>query len=906
MLKPLISFLKDCYQADNREFTLYNIHSTKIENLRELSDSHLLTGKNPILPIESGYIREVKEKLVVYSKEKELVMHTFFLHGMGKIAGKLRKVFAPLLIYPLHIEENNDHFYVKLNPDNFIINSSILHLLENEENEIHQVKQEIYKIILDNQYLNFSACSAIKNLLEEKFHNIDASNLLLYPEVITENEITTPVKNKFSCHPSVMISLLGKSASSLGVMAELEELSEKNVYSNPLTYYLGQSTQDKNLKDQEINVPVILNNAQKKVFKSVFKNTATLVIGPPGTGKSFSIASLAVDQLSKGRSVLIVAATHQAVNVIADKIEQDFNLENVLVRAGANRDHKKFLQERIRNILMKVGIGETDLWELKSNKYELKLVQKHIRSIEKSIVQKELWELKVGQLLATERTFFQNLLLKLLIIIKNKQHYWTLLNSLENYLSQRNQIVKDLVQNSYFFNVLSLLQNNRRQLTQFSNAVKARTGARKERIFDTIDFEKLKLAFPVWLVTVNDIHAILPLKKDLFDLLIIDEATQCDISSILPVLYRSKRVVVSGDPKQLRHISFISLSQQYLLGKKSSIDENLIDWFDYRNKSFLDLINERIENPEQTILLNEHFRSLPDIIQFCNQYFYQNSLQIMTESPFNNIQRNIVAVNVKGSRSKAGYNKDEADVIFDKIREIVTREADLEASICQTIGILSPIRDQVDYLKKRILKEITLPQIERHSILIGTTYSFQGEERDIMFISLVADKHSHPATLNFINRPDVFNVTVSRARVYQYLIYSFDHSNIKPESLLRKYFEHIQKELTASLKLKNTDDAFLLEVIEELKSWGIKDYHCAYTVAGLMLDIVFSYNEKTYCIDLIGYPGAFSHSFSLERYKILNRVGIAPFPLTYSDWKLNKLKAIEALKSFLKYNYKIT
>jgi hypothetical protein len=191
--------------------------------------------------------------------------------------------------------------------------------------------------------------------------------------------------------------------------------------------------------------------------------------------------------------------------------------------------------------------------------------------------------------------------------------------------------------------------------------------------------------------------------------------------------------------------------------------------------------------------------------------------------------------------------------------------------------------------------------MERHRILIGTTYSFQGEERDVMFISLVADEDSHPATLNFINKPDVFNVSISRARVFQYLLYSFDYQNLNSGSLLRKYFDHIEKDLTAANQIMKVDDSFLLEVLEEIKLLGIHDYHPAYTVAGFILDIVFSYQEKTYCIDLIGYPGDFSHSFSLERYKILNRVGITPFPLTYSDWKLNQEESKQALRTFIQF-----
>src|SRR5262249_22291648 len=92
--------------------------------------------------------------------------------------------------------------------------------------------------------------------------------------------------------------------------------------------------------------------------------------------------------------------------------------------------------------------------------------------------------------------------------------------------------------------------------------LRARTGGKQEDLFNKIDLEVLLTAFPVWLVNLSDIHDVLPLKRELFDLAIIDEATQCDIASCLPILYRARRAVIVADPNQLRHLSFPSIPRQ--------------------------------------------------------------------------------------------------------------------------------------------------------------------------------------------------------------------------------------------------------------------------------------------------------------------------------------------------------
>jgi len=142
-----------------------------------------------------------------------------------------------------------------------------------------------------------------------------------------------------------------KSTASRGILTELESMVQNNNFSQPIHSVFGLKNKTEPLKIKgEFMVPITLSESQQAVFHSVFKNELTLVVGPPGTGKSFTIAALAVEMLTRGMSVLIASKNDQAVNVIANKIERDFGLAQVVVNA-ANKDYKKALQARLKDLL---------------------------------------------------------------------------------------------------------------------------------------------------------------------------------------------------------------------------------------------------------------------------------------------------------------------------------------------------------------------------------------------------------------------------------------------------------------------------------------------------------------------------------------------------------------------------
>ena len=168
-----------------------------------------------------------------------------------------------------------------------------------------------------------------------------------------------------------------------------------------------------------------------------------------------------------------------------------------------------------------------------------------------------------------------------------------------------------------------------------------------------------------------------------------------------------------------------------------------------------------------------------------------------------------------------------------------------------------------------------------------------------MFLSLAVDRDSHSATFRFLDRPDVFNVAITRARSLQIVFASIDPEDLAGDSLLRRYLEEIQTPPKApSPESASSDDAFLQSVRTEMAERGFNTWP-AYPLAGLHIDLVVEKDRRSLGIDLVGYPGRFALAFDLEKYRMLQRAGMRLFPLPYSAWTKRKDECIEAIQAWM-------
>jgi hypothetical protein len=903
MQKALVNYFKSCYQSDYRAINLLNFYSAKVEHPLILESAELLQGKMLEYPVSTDWGGKVAQRLAVYSKEKALYCCSFFMFGEMTVAGKKQNIVAPLYLYQVERKVENEIFYVSIDAENPIINPAILQAAENiQPGLLANLTRKLPK-----GFIQFDQIFEIEKVLNEFFPELDFSKIKDYPNLWTSKMLKDlqkkrKEKSSFVIVPACGIAMLNKPTGSRGILNELEKMSEANDFSTPLKEIFGVPKKNSSAKKVDLTVPIVLNKSQENILQSTFANHLTLAIGPPGTGKSFTIAALAVELMSQGKSVLIASKNNQAGNVVADKIEKDFGLDGIVVRAG-KKDYKKNLQKRLENLLRGIGLVETSRSE---NKVLLKKVKKQIKilaALEKRINSRTKIEIERGDFLFQYNdSFFQRMKMYFLTNKFEKEiPLWKKMFLLENVLLQRNKNLKKLIQFRFYQFLNEALNKSRAEMQALVKAFKARTGNRKESIFEEINFVKILKTLPIWVANATDINKVLPLQKELFDVVIIDEATQCDIASSLPILQRGKSAVIVGDPKQLRHMSFLSHAKQNQLIEQFGVGSRDAQQLDYRNQSLLDIVFDSIKSQKQIHFLNEHFRSMPDIIQFSNTHFYDGKLEVMTACPATLFRQHAFLHSTNGQRTKTGYNKKEADSIFEMVKVIIEEEQNLNASLCQSIGILSPFRDQVDYLQRRVLKLFAAEELERHRVLIGTPFAFQGEEKEVMFLSFALDNESHFAAFNYLNREDVFNVSITRARSLQHVFISFLVEKIKNDSLLARFIYGLKNNnSTPAFFNQEKSDMFLEEVIESIRSFGIQEWHVAFPIAGTEIDLVVVHGGKTFCIDLIGFPGEFERALPIERWRMLERVGLTTFTLPFSAWYFDRGKCVTALKDFLR------
>jgi len=268
-----------------------------------------------------------------------------------------------------------------------------------------------------------------------------------------------------------------------------------------------------------------------------------------------------------------------------------------------------------------------------------------------------------------------------------------------------------------------------------------------------------------WAVTSLSAKSRIPFSAGLFDYVIIDEASQCDIASVLPLLYRAKRAVIIGDPKQLRHISQISKKQDLALLQKYQVEPI----WSYSTNSLYDLASAKVSG-EDIVQLRDHFRSCSDIIDFSNEVFYDGTLRTATKYSGLRVptgeKPGIRWIDVKGRiiRPQKGSAFNEAEV-----KAVVTElERLVKSGYSGTMGVTTPFKLQaqkIHYELEKNHQNLYHALIQKHQFIVDTVHKFQGDERDLMLFSAVISAGAPSSTSNFLSHTgNLFNVAITRAR----------------------------------------------------------------------------------------------------------------------------------------------
>lgn len=902
----VVQYFLDCYKSDTRSFVLNNFFSNAVEYGRIVSgEDVVLNGSVIRYPLTDKYGNMVQKHLTIYQKEKGFYLFSFFVIGSDtEVFGIKQQVCSPLFIHPAKLVEVNELFYLEVDFEKSFLNLNFISKL------ITKSSDGFFKEVNDAfkpGKIDFGAVGALKRILESYMEDVNCEELLNYPEMMTNKAIKAEMKTDFGqleedfkILPAIGYGVIKKSEQTRGLIDELNSLiANPNEHSRILNALLSNDWAKPDTLEFN-RLPGKLSPAQQGVLQSVSKNLITQVTGPPGTGKSYTISALAVSLLGEGKSVLVTGKTNEAVAVVKNKIIENYDLEKVLVSSSSGRYRSKVVKY-VENRLYKVssGVKSTLQERLLAIQSKYDLISNALDSSTKELQESLDQEMKWGEYLSEERTGLFSKLKKKYIEwkMKQKKPYWELVDNLFENSDKLEAAFKRLITLRYEYFSEQSLKNNRYEYTLFKNALNSNNDQLKEDTFKKVDIEEILKTVSLWLCKASMINKVLPMRKEMFDVAIVDEASQSDIASILPVLQRAKRLVLVGDPKQLKHVSFLSRSYSYdLLSKYDLPEEDFELTYNYRDLSILDLVNNKIVDSSQVLFLNEHYRSNPDIIAYSNKEFYDNSLTLMTDHPS---RRNIVStkfVQTNGKRNTKGVNEIEAKNLISKLKILInTAEKNGEPAV-RSIGILSPFRAQVRYISKQLVEHFSNALIRKYKIICGTAYSFQGEERDIMFLSMCVDGKSHSAAFTHLNKPDVFNVSITRAKHKQFVFLSLTGNDLK-DSVFKDFLLndwHIETAYEEP-KLKGR---FVKEVTRRLSDEGF-NCQASFPLAGRCIDLLCQKEGSYFGINLIGYIGDYEDGHTIEELKLLYRSGIRVFPLPYSYWYFDQELCLEEIKSFV-------
>lgn len=720
------------------------------------------------------------------------------LYGYMFITGKLAdgtEIYTPLVYSDCEIKRVNGKITVNIVPDTTTLNIPALSSL---------APSEFRDLVMENftklgAEVQLPLTEDVVKELESSIYDILSSDISSEDKptfkINRENAVILTTINKGLANTITELDMIAKDNDFTINSSSLSVVSEDN-FSEEALNALHEVYPSLNAPPLAFTAPVFKTNGSQ--FKAVEKSGTdiiTAITGAPGTGKSNTIAAIATNYAIQGKSVLIASKSNTAVDVIYNKLRNSTNLPYV-VRTG-NRQHTKQFVEVVDKIINnKYNTGSSDgsynfarrISQILNGIDDFKQYYKYGNLKEET--EHKLFEVKNADI---------NLLNYIPIEIKKfklnqqlskytelcAQHAFTRLSG-----EKLREVALAALTHLPVKNIQAVQKDTtlRRNLLVLLKAIQKNSDKGLKNIFETVDFKSILDVLPVWCVTATDVSHSLPMLAGLFDVVIIDEASQCDIATTFPLLYRAKRAVVVGDDKQLKYLSFMqdSVNKAHM----KSIPDRYTYICNYRENSVYDFANYFSKG---NVLLETQYRGNSYMMSFSNKKFYNGVIKnvnsfipnIMYPDPIG-----VVHVADAKTEAKKTRNTVEAQAVMEKVKEIVMQE-EVEGKLKRTtIGILSPFREQVKLLESMVTKIFPLETIRKHNITVGTAHSFQGEERDVMLISWTIADNSPVQLFTFINNPNLFNVSITRA---QRAVINYISATDLPDGLLREYLEEAEQ-----------------------------------------------------------------------------------------------------------------
>lgn len=422
-------------------------------------------------------------------------------------------------------------------------------------------------------------------------------------------------------------------------------------------------------------------------------------------------------------------------------------------------------------------------------------------------------------------------------------------------------------------------------------------------------------AVPAWVMPLHRVWDTVDPKPCMFDVIIVDEASQCGFEA-LPLFYLGKKILIVGDDKQISPES-VGLSRDAI---HKLMDEFL---YDFLFKSSFDIESSLFDHAKlrygtKHVTLREHFRCMPEIIRFSNNLCYSDTPLIPLRQygpnrlpPLEHVF--VSSGTVEGSNNRI-INAPEADAIVQRIVEICKDERYKG----KTMGVVVLQGEaQAFLIETRLLEQLGAEEMERRRLVCGNPYSFQGDERDVIFLSLVAANNKKIGPLTKAADERRFNVAASRARDQMILFHSVTCDDLSVKDLRRsllEFFENTKPQQIAGITRDDLEqrasqvNRSIIKPPPPFESWFEVDVALEllrkgytvipqYEVASKRIDLVVEGGQAHLAVECDGdnWHGPDRYEADMERQRQLERCGWEFFRVRESAFYLNKENALVGL-----------
>lgn len=594
------------------------------------------------------------------------------------------------------------------------------------------------------------------------------------------------------------INELGKDEENGGILPSLYEnikFIDEDLIAAP--YLDAKKYKPHSMHSSNLLFPFGCNASQSQAVKKAFENQISVIQGPPGTGKTQTILNIIANILMRNQTVMVVSNNNSATTNVLEKL-QKYGMGFIVASLGKRENKEHFIEnqptiptelysweltpEGRSNARKKVVLTFSRLQDVFSLQEELSESKQEIKEVElewrhfqadnnigdndyipktgvrskrlmrlwlkcQTLVEDKAQGSRKTEILHWIKLTWLNFIRKYVlgiktsitesnlhpVIIELQSLYYIIrqqelsrrINEIETELQaiDADKLTKDMSTQSMSLLKDKLIENYHSNERLILNDIKEiRTHA-----------EEFCKQYPVVLSTTFSARTAIP--EQVYDYIIMDEASQVSIETGALALTCARNAVIVGDTMQLPNV----VTEEDRMKLNTIFNEfNVAQGFNSADYSFLQSVCAIIPDVEQT-LLREHYRCHPTIINYCNQRFYGGNLLVMTEDHHEgNVMMAIKTV--PGHHDFNHYNQREIDVVKN---EVLPQLENLD-----DVGIIAPYNNQVNQFNQQI-----------HSIEAATIHKYQGREKDTIIMSVTDDQITE-----FSDDPNLINVAISRAK----------------------------------------------------------------------------------------------------------------------------------------------